>query len=373
MAQPIVALILAAGYSSRMGYFKPLLPLAGVSALERTIRLFWLAGVEDVRVVTGHRRKELEPLLQHLRVREIHNPRYTEGMFSSVAAGLASLEEEVAACFVLPVDLPLVRPATVRTLLQAFHWEPTDVLYPIFGDERGHPPLIAGALARRLPAWSGAGGLKRALETWADNSRELAVTDELILRDMDRPADFAALQRRALRWEIPSRAECRALLTQDYSDDDPVVRHGIAVAELTAELGAALNAAGANLDLELLEAGGLLHDLARREADHARVGAERLRTLGFGAVAELVAVHMDLPTPQGQEIDAAQLLFLADKLICETQRVTLEERFQTIRERFRQNPLIQAKIDGRLATAQALQARLEHTLNRPLAEIIANP
>lgn len=373
MTPPVAALILAAGYSSRMGAFKPLLPLAGVSALERAVGLFRSAGVAEVRVVTGHRADELAPLLQRLAVRSLPNPRYAEGMFSSVAAGLASLEAEVAACFVLPVDLPLVRPATVRALLQGFRSAPVEVLYPSFAGERGHPPLIQAGLASRLPAWSGAGGLKEALAAWAETSREVAVADELILRDMDHPDDFSALQRRAERWEIPSRAECRALLAQSYAANDPVVRHSEAVAALAVELGAALNAAGGGLDLQLIEAAGLLHDLARREPQHARLGAERLTALGFAAVAELVAGHMDQPAPQGPQIDAAQLLFLADKLVQGGRRVTLEERFQAVRSRFRDDPEVLAKIGGRLETAQTLQVCLEQILKRPLAEMIDTP
>jgi len=371
VATPVAGLILAAGYSSRMGEFKPLLPLAGVSALERAINLFRSAGVADVRVVTGHRAEELTPLLQRLQVRAVANPRFDAGMFSSVAAGFASLEAEIAACFVLPADLPLVRPATVRALLQTFISEPAEVLYPCFGGERGHPPLIEGRLARRLPAWQGDGGLKSALEAEAGSSRELAVVDELILRDMDRPDDFAALQRRAQRWEIPSRAECRALLALSYAPDDPVVRHSEAVATLAVELGTMLNDAGGMLDLELLEAAGLLHDLARREPMHAWIGAERLRDLGFAAAAELVASHMDLPLPRQTTIDAAEVLYLADKLVLEDRRVPLMERFSNVRERFAETPEIAAKIAGRLETARTIETRLEQILGSALSEVIA--
>ena len=41
-------------------------------------------------------------------------------MFSSVAAGASNLDKETKAFWVLPVDIPLVRPASIRELLQAF-------------------------------------------------------------------------------------------------------------------------------------------------------------------------------------------------------------------------------------------------------------
>lgn len=47
----IVALILAAGYSSRIGKFKPLLALDGKPVIEWAINSFRAAGITDIRVV----------------------------------------------------------------------------------------------------------------------------------------------------------------------------------------------------------------------------------------------------------------------------------------------------------------------------------
>ncbi|MGX8693095.1 MAG: histidine phosphatase family protein [Clostridia bacterium] len=78
------------------------------------------------------------------------------------------------------------------------------------------------------------------------------------------------------------------------------------------------------LDRELLESAALLHDVARGEKDHARLGAAWLRELGYEEAAAVVAQHHDR---QDGPIDEAALLFLADKSVREDRRVTLEERF----------------------------------------------
>jgi molybdenum cofactor cytidylyltransferase len=57
----IVALVLAAGFSSRMGEFKPLLQLDGITVIERAVTGFRWAGISDIRVVVGHRADELIP------------------------------------------------------------------------------------------------------------------------------------------------------------------------------------------------------------------------------------------------------------------------------------------------------------------------
>ena len=137
----IAAIVLAAGYSSRMGRFKPLLPIGHATALERVIDLFLAAGVGEINVVTGHHAEAMDHLLKHKGVHATHNPHYGSGMYSSVAAGVGSLPAQVEACFVLPADMPLVRPRTIKLLAQAYESHPRPVIYPVFQALRGHPPF----------------------------------------------------------------------------------------------------------------------------------------------------------------------------------------------------------------------------------------
>jgi CTP:molybdopterin cytidylyltransferase MocA len=370
VADNVAAIVLAAGFSSRMGEFKPLLDLAGMTALERTVTLFRTAGVRDVRVVTGHRAEELAPLLERLDVRIVPNPNYREGMFASVAAGAETIGEEIKAFFVLPVDLPLVRPATVRKLIEAYDLERSGIVYPAFMGERGHPPLITGWLAPEIVRWNGAGGLQGILLQWEGVAQEVEVADEQILRDMDTPGDYRRLRERAERLHIPTEAECRVLLEEVFRVEPHIIRHGQAVAEVAVLLGQELNRAGCSLDISLLGAAGLLHDLARKEPDHARTGARLLREGGYGAVADLVATHMDISVTGQEPVSAGEVVYLADKVVQGERRVPLAERFRTSMERHARDPAILGRIAGRLKTALTVQRRLEAVLGRSLTEVI---
>ena len=187
----IAALVLAAGYSSRMGRFKPLLPIAGVPALERVIDLFLAGGVREITVVTGHRAEELTPLLERRGVRAVHNPSYDAGMYSSVAAGVGSLAEAVEACFVLPVDTPLVQPLTIQLLVQAYERGQQSVIYPVFQGRRGHPPLIRRNVLAEVLRSDEPEGLRSLLTRHENSAGEVAVIDEGIHLDLDTPADLA--------------------------------------------------------------------------------------------------------------------------------------------------------------------------------------
>jgi len=198
MRGPVAAVILAAGCSSRMGAFKPLLPFGESTVLERAIALFRTAGIEDVRVVVGHRAAELLPLLARLRVRPLFNARYREGMFSSVVTAAASFETKSGAFFLLPADFPLVRRQTVAMLLRAGRSSGAGILYPAFRGRRGHPPLLAAAYRDVIRSWPGAGGLQALLRQHQGDAALIETGDEGILLDMDTPADYQRLRSRAM-------------------------------------------------------------------------------------------------------------------------------------------------------------------------------
>ena len=163
----VATVILAAGYSSRMGCFKPMLPLGGSSALERIINVARSAGSTDIYVVTGHNDTVLAATLEQMKVRQIHNPTFDTGMYSSIAAGVSGLAADVDACLILPVDIPLVRKATLERLIEHRPAKQTVVLYPTFRGQRGHPPRIQRALFSKIieaQAASDNGGLKHLLE-----------------------------------------------------------------------------------------------------------------------------------------------------------------------------------------------------------------
>jgi molybdenum cofactor cytidylyltransferase len=366
MSGNVVAIVPAAGLSGRMGEFKPLLTIGGITILERCATLFQEAGIEDVRVVTGHRSEELEPLLTRLGVRIVVNPRYRDGMFASVAAGVESLGAEVDAFFVHPVDVPLVRPATIRRLMQFYRQEQRGhVIYPRFRGVRGHPPLIKASLAREIVAWDGIDGLRGALAGYEETSLDLDVADGNILLDMDTPDDLRLLRVRAERPEIPNVDECMALLEDLLHVSEEIIRHGEAVARVANRIGTALNNAGCCMDIPLLTAAGLLHDVAKGAPDHGAAGALLLREHGFAAVAEPVATHMDI-TVEEDEISAGEVIYLADKLVRGVSPVSIEERFRARMEHHGDDPVILAIIRGRMEKAQAIYKRIEYRMGSSL-------
>jgi putative nucleotidyltransferase with HDIG domain len=366
----IAAIILSAGYSSRMGEFKPLLTLGDATVLERDVSLFRDAGIEDVRVVIGHRAADLLPLLERLQVRPLMNERYADGMFSSVLAGVASLGDDVEAFFLLPVDIPLVRRHTISLLAGAFRQGNGSILYPAFYGRRGHPPLIASRYREEITVWNGECGLKSFLSLHESEAVNIETEDEGILLDMDTLAEYDRLRTAWRRNAIPTARECETLMVKSFSAERPLVDHCRKVAKLAVFLAKQLNAAGCRLDSDLLEAAALLHDLAKGKPDHASEGARILDDLGYADVARVVAAHMDIAVTKEEPVGAAEVLYLADKMTSRNRYVSVEERFAPRIRTSSSDSEIRNAVAARLDNALRIKSRLEKILGRPLYDIL---
>ena len=192
----ISAVIVAAGLSSRMGTFKPMLPLGDSTIIRRCIHSLQSAGAGDIVVVTGRDADRLAEHLAPLRIRCIQNENYaTTDMFCSVQLGFRAVKQETGAVFFTPGDIPLFSPASLFAMIEHQRQSGCGSVIPSFAGETGHPVLIHAAAIPDLLRYSGGDGLRGALSRPSLRPSILAVDDPGILLDADTPADYAQLQR----------------------------------------------------------------------------------------------------------------------------------------------------------------------------------
>lgn len=367
-APPVAGIVLAAGWSSRMGAFKPLLPFGRITVVEHVVATLRAAGIAEVLVVTGHNAAALAPVLARLGVVTVHNHDFDRGMYSSIRAGIAAVSRTARGALVLPVDIPLVRAATLAAVAAAGLETGAAVVHPTFRGRRGHPPFLARRLFRTIIEGDGEGGLRRLIETHVQDTVELPVIDRGILPDMDTPADFVRVAETVPgRAVAPDLEECEAMLEAALTPE-PVRRHCRAVAGLATVIAERLAAQGLAVDVDVVRAGALLHDIAKGHPHHAELGAALVRGLGFPEVAAVVERHMQLNLVVEAVPDERAIVFLADKLIKEDRRITLDARFAGGLGRFAGDPAALAGARHRKAEAEAVLAAVESLIDLPEPE-----
>lgn len=186
----LAAIILAAGVSSRMGKFKPLLPVDGQTMAQRVVCAMLAAGADPVVVVTGYRAEELETHLANAGVTFVRNKNfYRTQMLDSLLLGAKALPTETERVLMCPVDIPLVKPETIAALLQA----EGDFVRPVCKGQPGHPAVLARSLFRALENFHGDGGLRAAVKDLGIVPVDVPVDDRGATLDGDTRDEYAKL------------------------------------------------------------------------------------------------------------------------------------------------------------------------------------
>jgi len=142
---------------------------------------------------------------------------------------------------------------------------------------------------------------------------------------------------------IPSREECLSLMNR-YGMLENIVSHSLEVAKVALFISVELKKKGQRIDLGLVEAASLLHDLTKTEClktkdDHARTGCQVLKGIGYERVGDVVAQHIWLGEGGDPScVSEEEIVNYADKRVMHDQIVSLEERFRDLRARYGSNP-----------------------------------
>ena len=186
----IGALIVAAGMSSRMGDFKPMLSIGSISVAQRVIATLSQSGVSKIVMVTGYNATILERHLSGNGIIFLRNENYeTTQMFDSVKIGLRYLQDKCDKVLFTPVDVPLFTARTAATILASG----AKLACPMCEGKQGHPILIANELIPEILNDCGEMGLKGAMDRCSEPLMRIDVDDPGTIHDADTPEDFSAL------------------------------------------------------------------------------------------------------------------------------------------------------------------------------------
>jgi CTP:molybdopterin cytidylyltransferase MocA len=154
------AVILAAGASTRLGEPKQLAMLGGERLLERAVRLARQAGCWPVVVVLGAGAERIELECELSAARVVRNEAWSEGMASSIRAGVAAVQGECDRVVVMACDQPAVTADHLRRLIEQCEGAPVASGYE---RRRGVPACFPAESFSSLSALRGDAGARELL------------------------------------------------------------------------------------------------------------------------------------------------------------------------------------------------------------------
>ena len=188
----VVAILLAAGESRRMGQLKALLPWQGVSLIKHQVASLRAGGVDQVVVVLGHRSDELKSELGDTAgVSWQLNPDYLQGKTTSIKAGLNALgTDQPQALLLLNVDQPRSA-GVIRFLLEGHLSQGSLITIPTHNGKGGHPIILSPTLLdelRRIDEESF--GIKAVVQRHLEGTRRVEMDSPEVLWDLNTPEEY---------------------------------------------------------------------------------------------------------------------------------------------------------------------------------------
>jgi putative nucleotidyltransferase with HDIG domain len=168
----------------------------------------------------------------------------------------------------------------------------------------------------------------------------------------------------------PDKEECLRML-REYNTPENVIRHCKAVTDAALKIASALNDKGFHFNIPLIQAAGLLHDIARVRDKHWIAGAEFALQNGYIQEAEIIRWHMTHPFDHNPaKLKELDMVCLGDRLIMEDEYVGLDARMDYVIKKADGDKQIEKIINERREVNRVLIQNIETIIGISLEELI---
>jgi molybdenum cofactor cytidylyltransferase len=186
----ISGIVLAAGESKRMAKPKQLLSFGDATILEHVVENLLRSKVGEVVLVLGHESGAIRARFEGAPIKIALNPRYREGMSTSIICGLGVASPDSRAFLIALGDQPLIRTETVNRLIAAYENGGKGIVQPIFHGMAGHPVIFDRKYREEIEALRGDVGGREILKAHPDDVLQVEVDTSSVIYDIDEWEDY---------------------------------------------------------------------------------------------------------------------------------------------------------------------------------------
>jgi molybdenum cofactor cytidylyltransferase len=185
----ISGIVLAAGAGSRFGGTKQREIVGGKPLAEHAIDAAAAAGLDEILIVTGHDAEAVEAAITlPNRARFVRNPRYREGLSSSMAAAFHDIADDSEAAVVLMADQPGVTADVIKALVDTFRATRKQIVRAAYRDGPG-PSLLSREIYAEAGHLHGDVGARVLMASHPEWVEDVAI-DENVPPDIDVRSDL---------------------------------------------------------------------------------------------------------------------------------------------------------------------------------------
>ena len=187
----VTAILTAAGLSSRMKEYKPLLKWQQTTLIEYQIMSLFDGGVDEVLVVVGYNYQLIKPYIENTKATVVFNNRFDNGRTTSIIEGLKFVSNDTNSIMILGVDQPR-NSVIINQLLDKHSSSDYLITYPSFDGRGGHPIIFSSILREELMLISEtSSGIRLITEKYKEKINKVEMQEPLVRLDLNTSNEYS--------------------------------------------------------------------------------------------------------------------------------------------------------------------------------------
>ena len=187
----VTAILTAAGFSSRMSGYKPLLKWQNTTLIEYQIKTLFDAGVDEVMVVVGYNYKSITPYIENSKASFVINNKFASGRATSIIEGMKFVSPDTTSIMILGVDQPR-NSVIINQLIYQHSSLDYLITYPSFDGKGGHHIIFSSLLREELMLISEtSSGIRLITEKYKDKINKVEMQEPLVRLDLNTSHEYS--------------------------------------------------------------------------------------------------------------------------------------------------------------------------------------
>nr|WP_300002628.1 nucleotidyltransferase family protein [Tissierella sp.] len=188
----ITGIILASGFSNRMGRDKLLIKLKDETLIETVIKACKESELDKLLLV--YRQKEVKDIGEKYNLETILNSNANLGQSESIKLGVAGVKMDSDFMFIMG-DQPFIDKEHINKLINKYNNSEKGILVPYYNSKRGMPSIFGGKYRDELLRVQGDKGGRDLMKKHKEDLEEFHFQDEKLGKDIDTPEDLEVVKK----------------------------------------------------------------------------------------------------------------------------------------------------------------------------------
>ena len=183
----ITGIILASGFSKRMGQDKLLLKIKDEKMVETVIKAVINSNLDKVMII--YRKDEIKDIAIKYNIPHILNENADLGQSEAIKLGVRNIKKKSNFMFIMG-DQPFIDSSLINTLIREYNESNKNILVPYYKEHKGSPTIIGYSYKDELLELEGDRGGKHLMDKYSEDVKGVYLEDEKFGIDIDTLKDL---------------------------------------------------------------------------------------------------------------------------------------------------------------------------------------